>query len=411
MKPFFMNVFRKKVNQTDFFSFLIALVLITLPFKFIINSISIGLLFLFSLLYFLKNRGTLVFKNNILINLITSVFILSVLSLSWSIDFEKTLFSLSNFLSFLLLPLSFYFLGNLELKKHKILNIFSWHILIVACYCLFFGFINYYNGSKKAFYYHDLSSNISGMNSIYLSIFTAFSILIVSFKEKQNKIDFLKLIILVVFLVLLSSKTVIIVTSLIVLCFVFFSKKKYLSKKNLLFLILIFFLVSKNVLERINIEFNKTSINEVLTKKEFNWDYIWSGTSVRVLQARIFSDIMFNRRVFYGYGLNASEELIKDEHLKYKLYSEMVGLNFHNQYLQITADLGLLGLLLLTLILLKSGYNAMKDKDILFLSFIILVSFVFLTESFLWRQRGMVFFIITILIFNKNNLNKNLSEN
>ena len=74
--------------------------------------------------------------------------------------------------------------------------------------------------------------------------------------------------------------------------------------------------------------------------------------------------------------------------------------NFHNQYLQVFAELGLFGIFLLLLMLGLSLKTAIKNKDFVAIAFTILMISLFLTESFLWRQRGVLFFTIFYILFN-----------
>ena len=46
--------------------------------------------------------------------------------------------------------------------------------------------------------------------------------------------------------------------------------------------------------------------------------------------------------------------------------------------------------------------NAIKSKDFVRFSFAILMISLFLTESFLWRQKGVLFFIAFYCLFNLN---------
>ena len=67
---------------------------------------------------------------------------------------------------------------------------------------------------------------------------------------------------------------------------------------------------------------------------------------------------------------------------------------FHNQYVQNFAELGVIGFLLLLVILFINTKNAFATKDFIHIAFAILMISLFLTESFLWRQRGVLFFML-----------------
>jgi O-antigen ligase len=107
-----------------------------------------------------------------------------------------------------------------------------------------------------------------------------------------------------------------------------------------------------------------------------------------------------------GFGLNASLVKIEEKGKKYDVFlgdEKTEGYqmkNFHNQYIQNFAELGVIGFVLLILILGLNLKNALKSKDFIHIAFAILMISLFLTESFLWRQRGVVFFALFYCLFN-----------
>ena len=126
-------------------------------------------------------------------------------------------------------------------------------------------------------------------------------------------------------------------------------------------------------------------------------------------QFRIFTEIISeNNDYLLGFGLNASTQKIKEKAVQYNLFlgdKEHEGYqdkNLHNQYIQNFSDLGIIGFALLLVILLFNIKNAIKNKDFVHFAFAILMISLFLTESFLWRQRGVVFFTLFYCLFNSN---------
>ncbi len=65
-------------------------------------------------------------------------------------------------------------------------------------------------------------------------------------------------------------------------------------------------------------------------------------------------------------------------------------LNFHNQFLQTWAEVGILGFLLLVFLMFRPFF--LKNQHPLFLIFVSLTLIGFLTESMLERQAGVVLF-------------------
>ena len=80
-------------------------------------------------------------------------------------------------------------------------------------------------------------------------------------------------------------------------------------------------------------------------------------------------------------------------------------LNFHNQYIQSFAELGIIGVILLCLMVVFNWIKAIKNRDFVFLFFTILTTSIMFTESLFHRQRGIVFFILLYCIFHST-LNK-----
>ena len=70
----------------------------------------------------------------------------------------------------------------------------------------------------------------------------------------------------------------------------------------------------------------------------------------------------------------------------------LLRLNAHNQYLQTTIALGILGLLVVLGCLFLPLYEALRQKNILVFLFILIVAFNLLVESMFERQAGIVFY-------------------
>ena len=102
-----------------------------------------------------------------------------------------------------------------------------------------------------------------------------------------------------------------------------------------------------------------------------------------------------------GFGLYASVEDLKKRHLQYDTYFEFHKYNYHNQYAQILSETGILGLLLLFIILGVLGRKSIKSKDYGYIMFTVMIISFFLTESILWRQRGLFLFVILYCLYNR----------
>ena len=154
---------------------------------------------------------------------------------------------------------------------------------------------------------------------------------------------------------------------------------------------------------------NYISIYEAWNNEKFSHGDYFPGTAFRVYQFRIFTELMNENNAYLkGFGLNASYPKIKEKATQYNLYmgvendpdSGYQSKNFHNQYVQNFAELGVFGFILLLILLIVNFKNAIKSKDFMHFAFAFLMISLFLTESFLWRQRGVVFFTMMYCLFN-----------
>ena len=165
--------------------------------------------------------------------------------------------------------------------------------------------------------------------------------------------------------------------------------------------------ISHNVISGLPEEVHNVSIYEAWGKEKFSPNDFFPGTAFRVYQARLFFEFLKEEPIFWkGFGLNASFVKLEE---KGKFYNVFLGnetaegyqkKNFHNQYFQNFAELGIVGFLLLIMILAINLKKALKSKDFIHIAFAILMISLFLTESFLWRQRGVVFFTAFYCLFN-----------
>jgi O-antigen ligase len=167
---------------------------------------------------------------------------------------------------------------------------------------------------------------------------------------------------------------------------------------------LIFGFASKKTLERILFE-KETKVKEVWTENQFGQVYLWTGTSIRLLQLRILKEQIEEEQIFWkGFGLFASKDNIKKRHQEFNTYPGFHSYNYHNQYAQIFSETGIFGLGLLLSMLGVLFVGAINSKNFLFLMFSITATIVFFTESLLWRQSGLFLFIILYCLFNRISL-------
>jgi O-antigen ligase len=374
---------------------------------YVVNSIAIILFAVASAVYFVRNRKIEKRTPDRISILLASIFLWATLSLLWSVDIEESAEDLSSIISYIVLPIAFFLLGKkYPLNINRILHVFAYFIAGMALFCLLAAIYRMLNGADiEVLFYHELSEQLNGMNAIYLSLLTSFAFFTMILKSKKSKVDYLLALFLFAFLFLLSSKIIVAATFFILLSILIAKRKKKISKTMKIIGVsglLLAVISSVYIQERFQEEIERTKISEIFSTEAFGWDYEWSGADIRFLQLRAFLELAEEDQMYWkGYGFKASNKKLAEKHKEYKIYSKMIGINFHNQYLQIIAELGVVGLILLLGIFFLLLRRSLKTRDLILFSFTILVISVCITESLLWRQRGMVFFImLSLLLYN-----------
>ena len=409
--------------------FLLTAMLITLPLKHSIGSLTC---IVFLLLSLIKSKKSDFSIPKVLI-LPILLYGLMLLSLIWTIESKQTIKGLQKEVLFLLIPLAFCSLP--KINRNDINKVFSWYsfgMLGFAVFYIFKGFIKFINsGNKEVFFYHELVT--LELNAIYMAVFASLAMFFFFTKKEKSILDKIAFSILIVFIFLLSSKNIIIVDLLmIVMYYFFFSDVSRKTKKAILLVVIILSVSSilfiKPVRDRFTIEFktvfvdgslnettekNKGPIYNISLKQAWNQDQFqqndfFPGTAFRLFQIRIFKEMLQEETIFFtGFGLDASQNKIKEKVKEHNLYPDYGELNFHNEYVQIFSELGIFGFLLVVAMLFTTIRKGIVAKDFMHIAFSVTMIVLFLTESFLSRQRGIIFFIIFYCTLNLvNNCNE-----
>lgn len=432
MKNVWQNLLKENKNHSSFIPLL--LVLFTIPLSFAVNNIALAIFLLVAIFTFKKEN----FSVNLPVILPILLYIIMIFSLAWSIDKASTASALSKEIPLLLIPLAFLFIQDFSsVQKQKIIAYYSYAVTFLVFYFLTRAIIRYFIlNDIRVFFYHgddfiDYGLVPKLLNAIHVSIFVAVAFFHFLTIQTKTKIDTFLSLILFGFLLLLSSKNIVLAVVLLVLIYTFFFAKSAhkLRLRNLILfglLLVVLFSVgrikqrfevefqtntdkslSANVVEGIPNGVHYVSINEAWTSPKFTPNDYFNGTAFRVYQFRIFIELVKENAIFFtGFGLNASYPKIKEKADFYNLYEGEKGKegyqnkNFHNQYVQVFAELGFFGFTLLAIILIFNLRNAYKSKDFVHFAFAFLMISLFLTESFLWRQRGVVFFTVLYCLFN-----------
>lgn len=391
---------------------LTVLILASLPLPFAFINIAFGL-FVFA---FILNYKQLHFKFSYTLLIPVIYYLLCVASLSWTIEVKETSKYLSKGVFFIALPILFSFLPKLKIEKRQVIfNNYSYLMAIATIFYLLRALYRFIKtGESHYFFYHDLVT--LEVNAIYISLFISFAFINLFIKKNKQWYDFLAVFLLFAFLILLSSKNVIVIT-LLGIIISFFYNKSVLKKKNILIILgilaILMIPLGSKIKERFDLEIQNTtenvklengiinvSIENAWEQDSFGPQYYFNGTAFRLYQIRLFKEFLNEDHIFWtGYGASASQDKIIEKQKLNKLVDYYGTLNFHNQFIQSFAELGIIGFILLSLMVILNWVKAIKSRDFVFLFFTILATSIMFTESLFHRQRGIVFFILLYCIF------------
>jgi len=430
----FTSEFKKQEKTTTLIMGLFVSVFLPLFFSNLI------LLFCGIYLFYISKKNLL--KVNFALLLPILFFLWMGLTFFWSIDSQNTMYSIPRQIFLLIIPLIY-------ISNERSLKDFKDYFLIGYSYvAVFFSFLFLVRAlirfmiTKRysVFFFHGEYNNDYGLvpkelNAVHISVFIAIAFFYLLTKNGTIKYKKIMLLILLLFLALLSSSNVLIMSFILIFIYSFFYSKiaNKLRLRNIIIVVtlLMSFIFYNKIMSFIDNEFknntqkgighnvinelpsqsNKVTLYDAWNKKKFTVNDFFPGTAFRVYQFRMFLEILSENNIFWqGFGLNASQIKLEEKGIKYNVFQGNNAIegyqkkNFHNQFIQVFAELGFIGFILFVLILYVNIKNAFQNKDFIHIAFSILMISLFLTESFLWRQRGVVFFTLFYCLFNSKGL-------
>ena len=207
------------------------------------------------------------------------------------------------------------------------------------------------------------------------------------------------IIILYLGLFFLASRNSIICV-FIILLFIFPFFKIYNKKKYLLISIL-FFILSFIIIFNITYFKNRFSGELISDIKPLNnKEYVnYSYTEPRIERWACAFDLI-KKSPLIGYGTGDEVTMLKTEYSKKGLFiSYLENFNAHNQYISYLIKCGIIGFVLFLFSFFYFLYLAIKDKNFIYLSFLIILLIGFYTENILDSNKGIVFFAFFNTLF------------
>lgn len=317
-------------------------------------------------------------------------------------------------LSFIMVPLLFSRIGTFDKAiLNKLCTVFAGGVIVASSFCLMYAiwrdfYLDFPNG-----YYYDEFTSIIDSHPTYMAYYVCFSIIfllyLISYEtisKTQKVFIILGIVFLVCILMLTAGRSTFV--SMLMMSSFFFLKLLYepypIRRKilgiSMTILLLIILLFQSPYSQRIFPHFLSGRPSSLSKVKGDSWErlILWE------------SALKASSNLVVGVGTGDYTKVMNDYYLTNHLpeYAKS-NFNAHNQFIQILFSNGIIGLMSLMLIMIRPIFLSAKRQNI----FGMLAFFPFLiygiSEVFLGRYQGIIFFILLHQIFIKY-LNQNVKR-
>ncbi|MGM0613101.1 MAG: O-antigen ligase family protein [Bacteroidota bacterium] len=336
-------------------------------------------------------------------------YILHIISVFYSNDTDAAWFDLEIKLPLFFFPLlsTLLILRGKTKRRENFLRAFVLGNFVAILICLGYAFWGHDQLAMSNFLYVKLSYfHHPSYFALYLAF--AFAILLFYFIPRYNKkehvgrivIIYLLSVFLAGFIILLSSRAGILVLFLLVVLkiihFISAMKMNTYVKFGVFFLLLVILVFSASQNQRVQKGLN--NFKKISSGEKMNSDL--NSMKVRFILWKSGIEIA---KGHWATGVGNGD--VKDElmHKAKELFGPDINLkrhyNAHNQYIDTFVALGLPGLLILLALLLWPLIYAIKKKNYLLLSLVLILFVSLFFESMINRQAGVVFFAFFLPLF------------
>lgn len=321
--------------------------------------------------------------------LFCSIYILYALSMIYTQNWESGWSELESKLSFLVFPFIFFTMPPIELKWQAIfIKSFVIGCGIATLWMLTAATLDFYINDHNSFYNLKLGRHING-HPPYIALYLIFSILSILYLFYYKPIYLNQIekwifggVILFLFIMLfpLASRTAIGIFTVMLLSVGFFEswrKKRLRRGITIAHLVVLSIFILIKIFSGSNSRFEKIVVHHK-DPRSMTW-----SAALELITAK----------PILGYGVgDVRDELVhiyKRDNYKIPLKHRF---DAHNQYLETTIAIGIVGLLLLLVIFFVPLYQSWKHLGYLQALFITIIIIGCITESLLERQAGIFFY-------------------
>ncbi len=399
-------------NKISFYHVL--LLLISLPFDYYYSHVILASFAIHTLIHFKKSEVKPILTRNTF--LLQSVFLVTLIGTTYTHYKSEAFNDMGRQIVIFIFPILFC-INPLNIKKYRqqLLVVFALYCTATVAYLFANALhvIHYYHYPVKVLFSHAFTnhsfSDPIGMHATFFSmqvgiaLICLLSVLVKPGSTTVRLFYFFCCLMLIAGLIQLSSKSVVAVMFVavnFVLPFYMLTGKRriiFLSTGIAISLLTVIILAqSATFKERYFNSFSKDMTErsgaETIDSRITRWGV--------VLQ-------LIHQSPVVGYGSGSEIPLLKDAFFKNKLYdSYLNGLNSHNQYLSFWLKSGIGGLLIYLITLGYSFKIAFKTRDVVFITFMLLIAVVSLSENIFDVDKGTMFYglLYSFLVFSKQRI-------
>ncbi len=407
----------------------LAVMIFGIPLTVNLGNIVLIIAFLFSLYQLSVNfKSAGVVKTDFSLIFPVIFFSLVLISAVLSRDSHAGFIQVEKNLLMLVIPITLHLLcKNNKIDYIFLLKVFVLSNMVATLILLSAGCLRmFHGGTSEVFFFHEFTSFLD-LHPVYVALNISLVIFFITqyylIKAIQSKKKFFTLIAILVYfniiLFLCASKGVILFFTIlyVIQLWFIFNKMKFRLIAYSMVLIVSFSLlgipqVSKRFFNGLHFDIsNFQPTHQIEKAKVFSnkeKEKI-SDLELRYLMFKIGTYHIFHEnRYLWGYGIGDVQKYTDYHYMIYGLAPGWFeGYNLHNQYLQYFVSYGLFGTLLFLVYLGYSFTIAVKGKNKLHLLFLILIVSVFIFESLLSRNKGIVVFYFFNTLFLIKEINEN----
>ncbi len=334
------------------------------------------------------------------------LFVSYLVSWLFSADKAAAAFAIEKKLALPLLPAIILSMPEFTNKRwQQLFTLFIGATVVTMLVALLISLYQYnISGDVNGFFYHNLVSGVH-LSAITASCFCLISLVLVVHSALRKRYRNIIGLALILFLLLLSSKMFLFL--LFVLGFIYVFSLKVMRYRIILLsgfaISLLLIITTSNPLKKRFADIAKFNTEKVLAR-QYKAEEYFDGLSMRLVYVRFSKEIIQEHHAFWlGVGTGDAEALLQQKIAQSGMYTGngtsdkgYLEYGFHNQYLQVWVQMGLLGLCIYLLLLGIAWAYALRSKAKWFAAILFIFSIGAVTDTWLEVQTGLMLFLLFI---------------